>query len=79
MGNPVAKESACLGVAASVKAGPNLLVKKQGRFCSLRKEEIFYSESYLLIYAASLVPPGSFESEEEIFMGQLIDLYIEFY
>ena len=67
MGKPVGKAPACLGVAARAKAGPSLLVKKHGRFCSLPEEEIFYSEGFLLMYAASPVPPVSFESEEGIF------------
>jgi hypothetical protein len=67
MGKPVGKASACLRAAASAMSAPNLLIEKHGRFCPLPEEEIFYSECYLLMYAASLVPPVSFESEEEIF------------
>ena len=53
MGKPVGKASACLGVAATAKAGPNLLVKKHGRSCSLPEKEIFYSEGFLCMNAAS--------------------------
>ncbi len=35
MGKPVGKASVCLLVAASAKAGANLLIEKHGRSCLL--------------------------------------------
>jgi hypothetical protein len=47
MGKPVGKAPACLGVAATARAGPILLIKKHGRFFHLPEEEIFHSEDFL--------------------------------
>jgi hypothetical protein len=46
MGKTVRKAPACLGVAATAKARPILLVKKHGRFCLLPEKKIFYSENF---------------------------------
>jgi len=45
MDKPVGKAPASPGVVATAEAGPVLLVKKRGRFCSLPEEEIFYPKA----------------------------------